>query len=54
MKGANEFRLNEATMIEAVQEYLEARIVGERRMVTSVSLKGGVFVVAVESQKAAE
>jgi hypothetical protein len=36
MKGNNELRLNEATMIEAVQEYLDKRAIVPKDRVTSV------------------
>ena len=42
MKGSNTFKLNEETMIEAVQEYLDKRITKDTPVVTSVTVKSGI------------
>lgn len=53
MKGDNEFHFNEATMIEALNEYLRTRIVGETINVTSVECNSNAyartFIVKIES-----
>lgn len=53
MKGNNSLHLNEATMIEAVQEYLNARMLSAAPKVTSVkaensSAYSATFIVNVE------
>lgn len=54
MKGNNELKLNEATMIEVVQEWLDRQLPGGAPTVTSV--KGGsnnydlTFTVSVSSE----
>lgn len=40
MRGNNTLRLNEATMREAVQEYLDRRTRGTKQTVESVSQQG--------------
>lgn len=47
MRGVNDFRLNEATMIEAVQEYLNKRMTVFAPKVTSVCMNNGDFRVLV-------
>ena len=52
MKGNNELRWNEATIIEAVQEYLDKRYTPKVRVVAvaidGTSYQASVFVVKVE------
>jgi len=57
IKGANEFHLNEATVIAALEEYLNARIVkgDDELKVTdvSMSLSSGVrtFIVKIQPKE---
>ena len=57
MKGVNEFRFNTATMIEAMQEYLEAKFVGVAPKVVDVRYEAGSnytsgnFIVKTEGPK---
>ncbi|MDZ4343257.1 MAG: hypothetical protein U1E51_12590 [Candidatus Binatia bacterium] len=56
MKGNNTFHLNEATLIEAMQEYLDKRMLVYTPKVVSVRLSGEVnnsFEVEVEEVKKA-
>ena len=53
MKGNNSFTLNESTMIEIVQQYLDREFVQDRApKVTSVSFKNtnATFLVKVEER----
>lgn len=50
MKGTNTLRLNEATLIDAMQEYLAKRMPGAPR-VTKVEWDGDVFVVCITDDK---
>lgn len=60
MKGRNEIRMNEATVIEAVQEYLDARHSKDSPLVTGFAkvsgshvISGGdMYVVATEEKEA--
>lgn len=40
MRGSNTLKLNEATLIEAMQEYLDRRTVGTKQVVESVTQYG--------------
>ena len=50
MKGNNELILNEATMIVAVQEYINKRITVETPLVTGIRFRNDVFTVGLEGQ----
>lgn len=54
MKGNNELRLNDATVIEALQEYFDKRFTGAPVNVTSVKREQSgyesTFVVQVEER----
>jgi hypothetical protein len=50
MKGNNELILNESTMIEAVQEYLDKRMTTFAPMVKSIGYKDHEFKVSVFSE----
>ena len=56
MKGRNTLHLNEATIIEAVQEYLNQRLKEPTQKVESVKFSGSgpyqnVFLVTLEEKK---
>jgi hypothetical protein len=54
MKGINHFRFNTATMREAMQEYLNKRLVGELVTVTDVTYLNtgnGEFEITVMEEK---
>jgi hypothetical protein len=57
MKGSNELRLNEATIIEAVQEYLDKRLPTTPVVVKSIDENNGgynkTFIVKIEGEPAA-
>jgi len=58
MKGKNEIHMNEATVVEALQEYLDTRHVKDGPLVLSVTEKTqpgtmsatGTFIVIVEER----
>ena len=53
MVGTNTLELNEATMIEAVQYWLNAQLVNSAPVVTSITMGAGMaktFSVQIESQ----
>jgi len=54
MKGNNELRLNDATVIEALQEYFDKRFTGAPVRVTSVKRESSgydsTFIVLVEER----
>jgi hypothetical protein len=52
MKGNNELRLNEATLIEAVQEYLNKRMTTFAPKVISIGYGDREFRVYVVSEEA--
>lgn len=52
MKGNNELVLNESTIIEAVQEYLDKRMTTFAPKVKSVSYREREFRVSVFSEEA--
>ena len=55
MKGTNKLELNTSTLIEALQEYLERRILNETFEVTGIvkgsSYGGDTFEVTLESKE---
>ena len=55
MKGKNEMLLNEATMIEITQQWLDRQLTGNAPVVTSVKHEGGdrycnTFKVSLDSE----
>lgn len=57
MKGNNELRLNDATMMEALQEYFDKRITGSLVDVKSIKCEsqgyaGNTFIVQVAERPA--
>jgi hypothetical protein len=55
MIGHNSFRLNEATMIEAVQEWLDKRMPGEKQRVVAIEVEHSssckTFEINLETKK---
>ena len=55
MIGNNEIRLNQRTMQEAVQEYLDRRSTSQGRVeVTDIKFQGTEFIVSVKGSEAGE
>lgn len=54
MRGNNTLNLNEATIIEALQEYFDKRSLRSPFKVTSVTYTGGTFRVSTEEREIEE
>lgn len=54
MKGCNELHLNELSLIEAIQEWLDKRMTCYAPTVVSVKQRNTEFVVTTDSEKERE
>lgn len=50
MKGGNTLQLNKRTIMEAIQEYVDKRLVTKNQEVTGVSWNGADYVVALKEK----